>query len=125
MNADYCRLYADSDGESHFEDVSVELREVDFASPAPALLLSEFGPAVRAALLGGPKGWQGEWHRSSGRNLFVVISGEWEVEASDGEKRTFSPTGVLLLEDTFGKGHNSRVISSDDSLALLVELSRQ
>ena len=122
MNAAYCRLYADSSGESHFEDVTVELREVEFAPPAPALLLSEFGAAARAAFLGGPKGWTGEWHRSSGRNLFVVISGEWEVEASDGGKRLFSPNDVLLLEDTFGKGHNSRVTSSYESLALLVEL---
>ena len=125
MNATYCRLYSGSDGESHFEDVTVELREVDFAPPAPALLLSEFGPAVRAAFLGGPNGWQGEWHQSSGRNLFVVISGEWEVEVSDGEKRMFSSTNVLLLEDTFGKGHNSRVTSSEDSLALLVELHEE
>ena len=122
MKATYCRLYSDSSGESHFEDVTVELSEVDFAQPAPALLLSEFGPAVRAALLGGPKGWQGEWHRSSGRNLFVVISGEWEIEASDGTKRLFSTADVLLVEDTFGKGHNSRVVSPEDSLALLVEL---
>jgi quercetin dioxygenase-like cupin family protein len=125
MNASYCRLYADSSGESHFEDVTVELSEVDFAPPAPALLLAEFGAATRAAFLGGPKGWRGEWHRSSGRNLFVVLSGQWEVEASDGEKRLFSSNDMLLLEDTFGKGHNSRVTSSDDSLALLVELSEQ
>lgn len=122
MIATYCRLYVDSSGESHFEDVTVELREVDFAPPAPALLLSEFGPAVRAAFLGGPTAWQGEWHQSSGRNLFVVIAGEWEIEASDGKKRTFSSTDVLLLEDTFGKGHNSQVTSPSDSLALLVEL---
>jgi hypothetical protein len=125
MNASYCRLYADSSGESHFEDVEVELWEVDFAPPAPALLLSEFGPAVRAAFLGGPTGWQGEWHRASRRNLFVVISGQWEIEASDGERRLFSATDVLLVEDMFGKGHNSRVTSPDDSLALLVELSQE
>lgn len=123
MKATYSRLYSDSSGESHFEDVTVELSEVDFAPPAPALLLAEFGPAVRAALLGGAAGWEGEWHRSSGRNLFVVISGEWEIEASDGTKRLFSATDVLLVEDTFGKGHNSRVVSADDSLAVLVVMS--
>lgn len=122
MKASYTRLYADSAGESHFEDVQVELALVDFAPPAPALFLSEFGVAVRAAFLGGPGGWVGEWHPSSGRNLFAVISGEWEIEASDGTKRLFGPGSVLLVEDTFGKGHNSRVVSDDESLALLVEL---
>ena len=122
MNASYCRLYVDSNGESHFDDVGVELREVPFAPPAPPLWLCELGAAVRAAFLGGPAGWQGEWHQSTGRNLFVVIKGEWEIEVSDGEKRMFSPTDVVLLEDTSGKGHNSRVTSSDHSLALFVEL---
>ncbi|HKO41811.1 MAG TPA: hypothetical protein VJU84_00855 [Pyrinomonadaceae bacterium] len=122
MNASYCRLYVDSNGESHFDDVGVELCEVPFAPPAPPLWLCELGAAIRAAFLGGPAGWQGEWHQSTGRNLFVVIQGEWEIEVSDGEKRMFSPTDVVLLEDTSGKGHNSRVTSSDDSLALFVEL---
>ena len=124
MKTSYTRLYADSAGESHFEDVEVELAQVDFAPPAPALFLSDFGPALRAAFLGGPGGWVGEWHRSAGRNLFVVISGEWEIEASDGTKRLFGPRSVLLVEDTFGKGHNSRVVSNDDSLAMLVELAK-
>ena len=123
MNASYCRLYMDLNGESHFDDVDLDLREVPFAPPAPPLWLRELGAAVRAAFLGGPAGWQGEWHQSTGRNLFVVIKGEWEIEVSDGEKRMFSPTDVLLLEDTSGKGHNSRVTSSDDSLALFVELA--
>jgi hypothetical protein len=122
MKATYTRLYADSIGESHFEDVEVELAPVNFAPPAPALFLSEFGATVRTAFLGGPGGWVGEWHQSAGRNLFVVISGEWEIETSDGAKRMFGPTNVLLVEDTFGKGHNSRVVGKGDSLALLVEL---
>ena len=50
------------------------------------------------------------------------MSGEWEITASDGEVRTFSTGDVLLVEDTKGKGHASRVISDDDSLALLVKL---
>ena len=31
----YVRVYADDKGESHFEDVAIELSEVDFAPPAP------------------------------------------------------------------------------------------
>ena len=113
----------DSNGESHSDNVEVELREAPLAPPAPPLWLCELGAAVRAAFLGGPAAWQGAWHQSTGRNLFVVIKGEWEVEVSDGEKRMFSPTDVLLLEDTSGKGHNSRVTSSEHSLALFVELT--
>lgn len=123
MNAKYIRLYSDANGESHFEDVEVSLHPVDFAPPAPPPLLSDSKPSVRTAFLGGPAGWTGEWHTSSGRNFFVVISGEWELEASDGAKRTLRANDVVLVEDTVGKGHNSRVLGGEDSLALLVELA--
>ena len=36
------RVYADSLGESHFEDISWEMVEADFAPPAPPLLTSKF-----------------------------------------------------------------------------------
>jgi hypothetical protein len=123
MQARYTRLFADSQGESHFEDVQAELSLTDFAPPAPVLGISEFINADSTAFLGGPAGWMGDWHVSSGRNFFVVISGLWEIEASDGTKRLFAPTEVLLAEDTTGKGHKSRVVGEEESLALLVQLA--
>jgi hypothetical protein len=51
-----------------------------------------------------------------------VIFGEWEIGASDGEVRRCSQGDVMLVEDTTGKGHTSRVISGVDSLALLIAL---
>jgi len=122
MHCKFVRLYNDPTGESHFEDVESELSLLDFAPPAPALALSTYVPATRTAFLGGPSGWTGDWHVSSARNMFVVLSGEWEIEASDGTTRTFAPRSVLLAEDTSGKGHRSRVTSKEDSLALLVQL---
>jgi hypothetical protein len=123
MHCKFLRLYTDASGESHFEDVEAELALVDFAPPAPPLGVSEYSPASRTAFLGGPSGWNGDWHVSSARNLFVVISGEWQIEASDGTTRLFAPNSVLLAEDTSGKGHRSRVVSSEASLALLVQLA--
>ncbi|HEY6229753.1 MAG TPA: hypothetical protein VIW64_00690 [Pyrinomonadaceae bacterium] len=123
MKAAYTRLFTDEAGESHFEDCESELTLTDFAPPASPLALSENFQASEAAFLGGPSGWTGDWHVSPSRNLFVVISGEWEVEASDGTTRLFSPNSVLLVEDLTGKGHRSRVVSPEDSLALLVRLA--
>jgi hypothetical protein len=123
MKAKYTRLFADAEGESHFEDHEDELALVDFAPTAPPLGVSKFFAATHTAFFGGPAGWIGDWHVSPSRNLFVVISGEWQVEASDGTKRLFGAKSVLLAEDTTGKGHRSRVMSKEDSLALLVELA--
>ena len=122
MKVTYVRLYADADGESHFEDVEAELAPVDFAPPAPPLNLSTYLPSTQASFFGAPAGWNGDWHPAPTRNLFVVISGEWEVKASDGLVRRFPPKSVLLVEDTTGKGHSSRVVSDTESLAMLVQL---
>lgn len=123
MRTNYTRLFADETGESHFEDITVELDLADFAPSAPPMGVSASMPATQSAFIGGPAGWIGDWHVSSARNLFVVLSGEWEIEASDGISRRFSSPDVLLAEDTYGKGHRSRVISQEDSLALVVQLA--
>jgi hypothetical protein len=122
MHFEYVRLYSDADGESHFEDLEVELSAVEFVPPAPPLNLSSFMSASQTAFFGAPAGWRGDWHPSSARNLFVVLSGEWEVEASNGTVRRFGPNSVLLVEDTSGKGHRSRVVSETDSLSVVVQL---
>ncbi len=118
----YTRLYADSFGESHFEDIEIILTSTDYAPPAAPLSLSGFWPAFQIGFMNAPSGWTSDWHPSSARNLFFVISGEWEVMASDGETRRFGVGSVLLVEDTTGKGHSSRVVGEADSLAAMVQL---
>jgi hypothetical protein len=117
----YARLYATPDGSSHFEDVEIELPEVDHVPSAPPLGLAEFSTARQCSFMQAAAGWQSDWHLSAARNLFAVISGEWEVIAADGTIRRFVSGDLLVVEDTTGKGHQSRVIS--DSLALVVELT--
>ncbi len=118
----YTRLYSDDAGESHFEDVQIDLASIDYAPPAPPLDLSAFTSATRFGFINAPAGWTSDWHPSSGRNLFFVLTGEWEVTASDGETRKFSAGSALLVEDTTGKGHSSRVAGEIDSLAVMVQL---
>lgn len=118
----YTRLYSDEHGESHFADVEIDLTLTDYAPPAPPLELSTTTPANQFGFMNAPAGWASDWHPSSARNIFFVLRGEWEVTASDGETRRFSTGSVLLVEDTTGKGHTSRVVSQTDSLAVIVQL---
>jgi hypothetical protein len=122
MKAKYVRLFSDPDGHSHFQDCEDELAETEFAPGIPRLLVSSPLDARQVSFFAARAGWQSSWHPSSSRNLFAVISGEWEITASDGEVRRFSGGAVVLVEDTTGTGHASRVISSEDSLSLLVRL---
>jgi hypothetical protein len=70
----YTRLYTTSDGESHFEDVEIELTLTDYAPPAPPLGLSSFSPATEFGFMNAPAGWSSDWHPSSTRNIFFALS---------------------------------------------------
>jgi hypothetical protein len=110
----YVRLYADADGESHFEDVELSLTPSDYSPPTPPLNVAVLGPAQQFALVGAPAGWWGDWHRVPRRQFYCTLKGEVEVEASGGSRRRFPIGCVLLAEDTAGKGHISRVIGDED-----------
>jgi quercetin dioxygenase-like cupin family protein len=116
-------LVSDEQGESHFDEVEIEFASTDYLEGAAPLELSPSQAAMDYRFMNAPAGWTSDWHPSSARNLFVVITGEWEVTASDGEARRFRTGDVLLVEDTTGKGHASRVVSEEDSVALMIEVS--
>ena len=118
----YIRIYADPAGESHFEDVEVELAQVNFAPPAPPLDLSSFSPALQYAFCSFPAGWRGDWHPTPQRQIFFILSGEIAVQVGDGEVRHFRAGSPVLLEDATGKGHVSWVMSKTDVLSAVVQL---
>src|SRR5690242_13671226 len=121
--ASYTRLFADDRGESHFEAVECSLLPVDFAPPAGPLQVANLSSAVRCGFVGADPDWEGAVpHPSPRRQFFCFMRGECAVTASDGSTCHFSAGHLLLLEDTFGKGHSTRVIGADDLLIFSVAL---
>lgn len=118
----YTRLYSDSKGESHFEDMEAKLSLVEFAPPAPPVYLSEFTQTTQFGYLRVPAGLFGDWHPTPKRQIFFYLSGEIEAETSDGEVRRFGPGSITLVEDTSGRGHTSRVVGTEDVLLAVVQL---
>jgi hypothetical protein len=120
----YVRLYADEQGESHFDEIEVELAAADFAPPAAPLHVASLFPAVRCGFVCGPPDWDGQIpHPTPGRQFFCNLRGEYEITASDGTTRRFPAGSVLLLEDTTGKGHSTRITSDEDALLVAVALA--
>ena len=110
----YLRLFAGPDGESHFEDVSVELAPVDeYARGVPRAFISSPRPGTSLTFLSGPPGWVGDFHPAPRRQFMIKLAGQTEFVSSDGERRQIGPGTALLLEDTTGKGHYSRVLGPD------------
>ena len=123
MQARYVRLFSTAEGSSHFQDLESELHLTEFAPSIPPLYVSSPNMADQVSFFGAPANWSSEWHPSSGRHLFAVLSGEWEITTSDGDTRRFKMGDVILVEDTSGIGHTSRVVSKEASLALLIRLT--
>jgi oxalate decarboxylase/phosphoglucose isomerase-like protein (cupin superfamily) len=118
----YVRLYADSTGASHFADEELTFTLADFAPPAPPISVSNAIQSDGAVVISSPVGWQGDWHPAPQRQYVIWLEGQLQVEVSDGEVRTFGPGAVVLVEDTWGKGHISRVIGKVRGYAIVVPI---
>lgn len=118
----YTRIYGDAAGESHFEDVPVDVVPVDFAPPAAPLNLAAPIDSERMILCSIPAGWVGDWHPAPRRQFYFQMSGELEVQVSDGEIRRFPAGSLVLLADTSGKGHFTRALGSSGVDGVFVQL---
>jgi quercetin dioxygenase-like cupin family protein len=117
----YTRVYADADGETHFEDVRVqaERRSSPTGTVEAVAPLDVEGLAFRVVL---DEASETDPHNAPRRLLIVQVDGTVEVEVSDGETRQFGPGSVLLVEDTTGKGHVTRKVSDGPRSTLIAML---
>lgn len=115
MRVSYVRMYSGADGESHFEDLTHDLVQQDFAPPAAPSLVGTFLDASGTLFFAARPGWGGEVpHPSPQRQVFCFLRGVVEVTVSDGERRCFSTGDVVIVDDTRGKGYATRVVGADD-----------
>jgi len=109
----YTRIFADADGVSHFGVSEVAFTLADYAPPSPPISVSQGMSVESVVFISSPPGWYGDWHPAPRRQIMFCLSGELEVRVSDGTVRTFEPGSVVLVEDTEGKGHVSRVVGAE------------
>ena len=123
----YVRLYVGPDGESHFEDVELEMPMGDIGTAnVPRVAISQPFSVSKILFIrvevGLPEQRDVSWHTAPDRRFVIWLEGESEQEASDGEIRRFGPGDVFLAEDTTGKGHRSRNLS--DGLLAMIPLTQ-
>jgi hypothetical protein len=103
------RIYADESGQSHFADIEIPLVPQELFPGVPPINLSAWFTATSVRFAWHPAGLRvADWHTTPVRQLVVWLSGWVEFEASDGEVRRCDAGAVVLVEDTFGRGHISR-----------------
>ena len=110
---EYLRIYADENGCSHFESKSINLEANDYAPPAPALNTSTLESADNYTFLELPVGWYGDWHPTPVRQWLIFMTGKCEFEAGDGERAIRKAGDVVMLDDTSGKGHQTKVLGEE------------
>lgn len=95
---------------TRFDSVTIPVSPQQFAPPAIPFSVSALESATQCGFLHLPVGWVGEQHPSPIRMWIFVLEGQMEFESSDGDVRRIVPGSALLLEDTTGRGHSSRVV---------------
>lgn len=119
----YIHIFTGSDGETHLERRQLELERKDFSPPTPYLDASDPEAVQTSSLLRLPAGWSAAWHVSPCRQWQYYLDGEFYFEASDGSSCVVPTGGAVLLEDTTGKGHVSRVLNDKAVVLVSVKIS--
>jgi hypothetical protein len=97
------RVFADSNGDSHFEDVEIPLH----ANGSIGYLSDAFDAKnIRFREVDPSYDW--DYHTAPQRQYIILLDGEIEIETSLNQKRTFRGGDVLLMDDTTGKGHKTK-----------------
>lgn len=103
----FFRVFASADGESHIE-------ELDLASQ-PEMSAIQNIKEVKIQHFPEPRNM--DFHPLPDRRLIIHMSGEVEIEVSDGSKQIFRAGDIRLMEDITGKGHAHRDLTSTSDAA--------
>ena len=111
------KIYSDSEGHSHFEDINIPLTDAGSIGKlsdgitAKEIIFREVAPS-----------YDYDFHNAPKKQYIVLLDGEIEIETSLGDKRTFKSGEVLLVEDTTGKGHKTRNLQPINRKSIFITL---
>jgi uncharacterized cupin superfamily protein len=112
------RLYTGDDGESHFEDVEIDLQAGQFAGRYSDPV------RVKTVIFRETDGdYDLDYHTAPRRQFVINLRGSVELETGLGEKRQLGPGDILLAEDTTGRGHRSRAVNAETRESLFIPLA--
>ena len=111
------RVYSDKNGNSQFEDIDIELfdngeigqlsKNIDVKS----LHFRKVSPD-----------YDYDFHHAPQKQYIVLLDGGVEITTSLGETRQFQTGEILLMEDTTGKGHNTKNLERRERTSIFIHL---
>jgi hypothetical protein len=115
----YVHVYADAAGASHFREEHFDFTRGRDSLRSTHVLEAKGG----ATLLRLRAGAFEDWHNAPRAWFLIVLQGASQVTTSDGQVRQFGPGSVVLLDDTTGKGHQTRAIGKVDHIAAVIPIA--
>jgi hypothetical protein len=98
VEAKVVRVYATPDGGSRVEELTISPN----AKPVPLTQMT-------ASVYRGSGATSPDWHTAPRKQFAINMSGELEVELTDGTRRKIG-SDLVFLEDLTGKGHVTRAL---------------
>ncbi len=92
----FLRIYATPDGETHLEERTISARSA--LGPLTGLRAMSYSPSSVG------------FHGVNAPMFVINLTGELDVEVSDGTRRRVGPGDLVLLQDTTGKGHATKLL---------------
>ncbi|SRR5579875_240480 len=109
-------LYTGADGQAYVKDIQVPARPngvVDL-QPTQVIEIHRTQP-----------GFSIGWHVERRRQYLITLSGRGEIDIAGGKKLILTPGSILLVENTTGKGHKTRVLGNKPWVTLWIPLQDQ
>lgn len=111
------RIYTGDDGESHFEDIDVDMKT------GAAGLLSDPVAVTSVMFRETPGDYDLDFHPAPRRQYVVNLTGSVEITTGNGDSRILPPGSILLAEDTTGRGHKSKAVNGEPRESLFIPLA--
>ncbi len=115
----YVHVYADGAGVSHFCEEHFDFIRGRDGNSSIHVLEAKGGATLLRLKVGAVE----DWHNAPRAWYLIVLQGKSEVTTSDGQVRQFGPGSVVLLDDTTGKGHQTRVVGNTDHIAAVIPIA--
>ena len=117
----YTRLGVNDSGETYFAEESIELN----LWPSGLAMVSLTEPSESIRYFKAMQGWQMlELHYAPKRQYLLVLQGVLEIHTSTEQIRQFKQGSILLVEDTYGKGHRTRNAGNEDLVLVWVGVQK-
>lgn len=121
----YTRVYADADGESHFEELETPGETIQAVESDLVGTVSMTFPVKGIYFREVVQESSDEPHNAPFPLFIIGLRGTFSIEISSGETREFPPGSVVLVEDTTGKGHTTRRVGDEPRATLMAPLASE